>query len=311
MANTGDGVTTQSRRSAVLFQPDCWRSYHAITRTSWSTWSMLSKSLSPKRFKQGAECYSKNLNGTNKGKQKTPKGERESRKIVMFAELQVSEESGRTQAGNAFLRRHRKYSSNHRWKNRINLQPDIVWKGHRHMQPHMPGQTCARCPLHAGWTDSSPYSLLVCTLYANGQDRMRTWVRNETSAARSLYWTGSFFINLIEWMSWTTMVHVNGSLLPFQCVDMKHDMVTFHLSGKGISRRSQAGASFHSWWYLHVTADLFMFMTILRWHWKENWQIKVMVFKVTITKMFKLFRLSVAFYIFFPLPSVFHWHLYL
>lgn len=56
MSNAGDGVRSQSRpnsrRSAALFQPDCWRPHHAITHTVLSTRSVSSKSLSPKWLKQ-------------------------------------------------------------------------------------------------------------------------------------------------------------------------------------------------------------------------------------------------------------------
>lgn len=67
MTDMGDGVRTQSRCPAVLFQPDFWRPHHAITHTILSTRSMSSKSLSPKWLKQGSGYYSKTLNATNNG----------------------------------------------------------------------------------------------------------------------------------------------------------------------------------------------------------------------------------------------------
>lgn len=79
-----------------------------------------------------------------------------------------------------------------------------------------------------------------------------------------------------------------------ECADTEPDVITFHLPGKGISRPSQAGVSSHSWWHLDVTADLFMFMTLWSWHWKESVQIKASIM------VFRLFQISVVLSISFP-----------
>lgn len=66
------------------------------------------------------------------------------------------------------------------------------------------------------------------------------------------------FINLNGWTSQITTVHVSLAWI-------EHDMIIFHLSGKGITRRARAGVFSLSWWYFHVTGDLFMSLLWPTW----------------------------------------------
>lgn len=102
-----------------------------------------------------------------------------------------------------------------------------------------------------------------------------------------------------EWMNvkdnYGARKHITSAI---ECGDTEHNVITFHLPGKGISRPSHAGVSSHSWWYLHVTADLFILMTIVSWHCKENAQVKASIM------VFILFKISVVLYVSFPAQCI-------